>query len=1333
MKKVFQKCFGIVWLGLACCGALRGEVTPPAVVLEKATFWVDASQLTVGTELTSWPDARGGSYPVASSYTSVKPKVISVAAGPLAGKPAVDFHPIGTPCDMGFDMQYVRTVFLVVDIDRSPDAFWLACHTDSSSNSYYLHRGNNGAYQLSNANVNGCAYYNDGYQVLSPTSTIVPTGYQLVTWSKSAEGRIDGFTNDRNISGRIGGKRLCEAILFRDQLSLVQQARVEAYLRAKWFGEAAMAGDYVLRKAQTRHDASATASIHLGEEGDSAGKVVQWDDLTGHGRTLKPSGCGADKMIVYGEMTTIGGRPVYNMGTTGSCIDLAMASAMTSTRSVVMVTEIDLNVNAFWLGAPSTFHFHRGSNATFAYDHSNNLLLKADGWQNGAKVANMKTDKPNGLGGLSVYVFNLKSAGTWQCLSSDRGGTERSGGKRLAELATFSGELDVETREEVERYLMKKWAPTSEYLQAQLDAAWVHVSAAKADNFLCTAGAITGWKNEGVGGELYKEETHGYDGATIEILSGTRGYTNGVPAFLMGPVSSGIDLAFPRSTAIWNAFWVMDIQQHPAAFFLGDSANYNFHRGNNGWYAYGVGTVQTALFSCDSLAVAAPKSTLVPTGLHVYDMEASSASAACYLSVDRVCAQTPGVYRNGGRALSELVVLTNHVTGLTRWAMSEYLANRWTRCCGWAGAGDEDWGPDSYRVFEADGTVPAGATAKGLGFTKDATLTGGPLAVGEGGVFISEGASVALDITVPADQPPLALYGPGTFVVKNAVDYRLDFARFKGARVIVEAGGTWTMPVATDVHALQVVVKEGGRLVLDLANATVPSQIVFGSLTLPEGADLLSCVTVVNAPEGGAGVQLMDDNTMWVLAKSTPRFSRWCGGGDVTNVSDVANWSSTDMAGDPVVAAPTAFTSVLVDGNTTFNVPRGQALVCRDLTFTNVSLAQDSDWRGLTQPLQGAIELAGHNLQISQCTGSAMVLNSSSTSVSELVLDIPEGASIENSTVGFSGALKVVKTGAGRYLSKRAQSYSGGTIIREGVFDTYNDGDTKQYAWAFSNCPQFGSTGSTVTIEPNGRLEVRGNYNLDAYSFVLAGGTLATTQNAMNGPRAGICGFTLTADSTIEFDKAAIFNSPSNEMCWVDLGGHTLTIRLAVNSVTCFCTNRGFSNGTVVVEWAKGIVGAQFVSHTTPNDFRSVDLVLDCRLNLEVESLVGNLSFEHNVSTDEALNNSHLNVYGLFVPLTDYWHNCVLQNGATLDLSSRAEPLSLVSPWTAKAISFEDGARITVKMGTRTISKGLQLLAWEEGAKPNAKFVLEGTSSYRLSSESDGLYCRSNGSAIILR
>ena len=239
---MFQKCFGIVGLGLACCGALRGEITPPAVVLEKATFWVDASQLTVGTELTSWPDARGGSYPVASSYTSVKPKVISVAAGPLAGKPAVDFYPIGTSCDMGFDMQYVRTVFLVVDIDRSMDAFWLACHTDSSSNSYYLHRGNNGAYQLSNANVNGCAYYNDGYQVLSPTSTIVPTGYQLVTWSRSAEGRIDGFTNDRNISGRIGGKRLCEAILFRDQLSLVQQARVEAYLRAKWFGEAAMAG-----------------------------------------------------------------------------------------------------------------------------------------------------------------------------------------------------------------------------------------------------------------------------------------------------------------------------------------------------------------------------------------------------------------------------------------------------------------------------------------------------------------------------------------------------------------------------------------------------------------------------------------------------------------------------------------------------------------------------------------------------------------------------------------------------------------------------------------------------------------------------------------------------------------------------------------------------------------------------------------------------------------------------------------------------------------------------------------------------------------------------------
>jgi hypothetical protein len=261
------------------------------------------------------------------------------------------------------------------------------------------------------------------------------------------------------------------------------------------------------------------------------------------------------------------------------------------------------------------------------------------------------------------------------------------------------------------------------------------VDASSPDNFNYTGGTITGWKNFGTGADLAKPTTL-YNNNTAKTCNpGSYGFTNGVPAFLMGPHGSYIDLYFSRISNVRTVFWVMDIVRDKDSFFLGDGKNnvitsasaYHFHRGyqsnlvgcygssaaaNAGWY--------TGPLYCDGSVVASMTSERPPRGAHVYDVASYQNLTASSISADRNCND-----RNGGRAISELLILTTPVSGLTRGMIRERIEAKWTRSCGWAGAGDAEWGAGKYRVFDADAAVPAeGATADGVGFKASAALSG---------------------------------------------------------------------------------------------------------------------------------------------------------------------------------------------------------------------------------------------------------------------------------------------------------------------------------------------------------------------------------------------------------------------------------------------------------------------------------------------------------------------------------------------------------------------------------------------------------------------------------
>ena len=88
--RLFKADVFIVGLSLLCTAAAYAA-TAPGFVTSDAVFWLDASALTetAGTELDSWADVRGGSYPTFTTYTTTKPQVIEISRPLCVG-------PIGT-------------------------------------------------------------------------------------------------------------------------------------------------------------------------------------------------------------------------------------------------------------------------------------------------------------------------------------------------------------------------------------------------------------------------------------------------------------------------------------------------------------------------------------------------------------------------------------------------------------------------------------------------------------------------------------------------------------------------------------------------------------------------------------------------------------------------------------------------------------------------------------------------------------------------------------------------------------------------------------------------------------------------------------------------------------------------------------------------------------------------------------------------------------------------------------------------------------------------------------------------------------------------------------
>ena len=319
--------------------------------------------------------------------------------------------------------------------------------------------------------------------------------------------------------------------------------------------------------------------------------------------------------------------------------------------------------------------------------------------------------------------------------------------------------------------------------------ALIWLDASDAANFVFKTGTldqVEKWKDSADGGR----DATAYVIPSHEANWGSLGVAAGVPAYLMGDCNSGIDLAFPEMTTIRTGFWVMSVRNDGCkAFWLGHSGTsiYDFHRGNNGEYAYSAsGANRNNTWYCDGANVGTVTSAMVPTDRHVYSVVTAANGRSDRLTSDRNC---DDYGRHGGRELSELILLPDVLSDTDRQAIEAYLSAKWMGASPSAGTSDVTTYTMSSE-FDVESSVDG---TKNIVFNDGASISVTSPSASEamlsttGSVTIPSG--YALPVSVDA-----TLLAPGTYTVIDAASGITSLSQFN-ATASVGDGATATFAV----------------------------------------------------------------------------------------------------------------------------------------------------------------------------------------------------------------------------------------------------------------------------------------------------------------------------------------------------------------------------------------------------------------------------------------------------------------------------------------------------------------------------------------------------------
>ena len=313
--------------------------------------------------------------------------------------------------------------------------------------------------------------------------------------------------------------------------------------------------------------------------------------------------------------------------------------------------------------------------------------------------------------------------------------------------------------------------------------ALIWLDASDAANFVFKTGTldqVEKWKDSADGG---RDATAYTVPQYAETVYGTYGVANGVPAYCMGNAGGGVDLKYADMNNIRTVFFAMSIQQTNAAFWLGHSGSYNFHRGSNygtasttGAYSYNGGGNQNNSWYCDGAAVSDICHTLVPTDRHVFSVVTAANGVSNYLTADRPSSVAS---RNAGRELSELIVLPDALSDTDRQAIEAYLSAKWMGASPSAGTSDAT----TYTMsgeFDVESYVDG---TKNIVFNDGASISVSSPSASEamlsttGSVTIPSG--YALPVSVDA-----TLLVPGTYTVIDAGSGITSLSQFNATAVV---------------------------------------------------------------------------------------------------------------------------------------------------------------------------------------------------------------------------------------------------------------------------------------------------------------------------------------------------------------------------------------------------------------------------------------------------------------------------------------------------------------------------------------------------------------------
>ena len=1255
-------------------------ITPPAapsIVSESAIFWLDAADESTivkdaSDKVTTWT-SKSSDHRVATTRNSSNPPVYRRFK---YGRPCVDFGEFRSD-NNGADMTYsditgIQTAFFVFKINQQ--GFFLG----DDVGSYNFHRGNNGAYAVSASKMS--RIWNGLTEVPNILSDVLPDdSFQTIAVQMSVGSRSNCLTIDRknsNVNHRSGGRQICEIILFSTTLTDEQREEVTTYLQNKW-----AAYDAVPTLGELHIDVAANAS--------SSNTTVP---LAGNVRLVK-DGPGTFTMGKTGGQFYNGGTlisggtlmlpvPVNNdfagwnspLGLRGTEITVA-AGAVFEMNGVHQIGDYDIV-----LGGGTVRNTGRAQNA--GNGGIRHVKLTADSTFDFQKHTSISSAARDGvfvdLGGNTLTV-KLYSGGA--CAYHYGNCTYSNGVVDVVSGGTFSfttGTMDFRAAD------LRVNSALGIDSSATLNAS--NYLAKYSYQYGTGSGALNVYGTFTPTNSTYFYGCTMQNGSTID-LSFKDGVWNS---------TVGANVSYKKTVGYASGATVK-IDVHGRTFALGDQIIAWTSRPENVTFVFDDDTAQQGV---------AP--VIANTGLY-YGADPSDRTVfVAYWTGDAgngniadpgnwACTNAAGYVVTDAVPGSET---TAHLCGNVNFDLA--AANplgcykviiddvRLTRTCDWSGLGAN---------YTLDGTIDLNG--------HDLTLTG-----------LSSAGTITSTYGCTPTAPSL---------VTDSSMFWLDAA--DASTIVADANGgvsTWTSKsgdkrtATTQYTSYKPIYKpyEYGRPCIDFGDVNMGKTGGSGvDMTYSSFSNIRTAFFVFKIDQGA-----------FFLGGSGYNFHRGDGGKYAYSGSKISKaWNGLDDVGD-VTTAVLPDDSFQVVAVTTKSNSQSDRL-CRD---NRNNVAQRTGGRKLCELiLYSSVLSDSDRATVTRYLMEKWAAYDNDRS-GELHLNVASGKTLENSSVAFTGNMKVVKDGTGTYVaSKSGQSYIGGTTVREGLLKCGLNG---------TDYP-LGDTSGDVTISTNGAnrgtLDTNAKIGFYNYNFVLDGGKLQNTGGDIGTRSAQLASVRLTADSEIAPTRTYGFIGDSYADAVLDLGGHTLTVNIG-NNKYFWIFNTTIKNGFVDVK-----SGGYFQTGESYALKEIVATNVDFRINspLKLNSALSVRDYESLYNADTNAGTTNLNVFGTFKPSShDYYYGCTLQDGSTIDFTSRTNELGRVktlnetSAFTAgkNKIDFADGATVSIRLGGLRASSGGQLIAWASTPENVTFKSAEGERKYCLVKKSDGLYLQS-GFVLIVR